>query len=114
MFDDVQRTLVRVVSDNQITVTPAMVDVYSKPSPLTPEILQSGGQVTAEFWPRIPVIPTMSAGATDGRFLRNAGIPTYGTSGLATDLDDARAHGKDDPAPVTSSYMRLACLYRLS
>jgi len=33
----------------------------------------------------------MSAGATDGRFLRNAGIPTYGTSGLAGDIHDVRA-----------------------
>ena len=114
MFEDVQRTLVRVVSDNQITVTPAMVDVYSKPSPLTPGILQAVGQVTAEFWPGIPVIPTMSAGATDGRFLRNAGIPTYGTGGLAMDIDDVRAHGKDERVPVTSFYMGLEYLYRLT
>ena len=35
----------------------------------------------------------MSTGATDGRFLRNAGIPTYGVSGLFVDATDNRTHG---------------------
>lgn len=113
-FKDVQRTLMRVLGDNQITVTPASVDVYSKPSPLTPEILQAISQVTAQFWPGIPVIPTMSPGASDGLFLRNAGIPTYGTSGLAMDIDDVRAHGRDERVPVTSFYTGLEYLYRLT
>jgi len=38
----------------------------------------------------------MSAGATDGSYLRNAGIPTYGHSGLAGDVDDVRVHGRDE------------------
>jgi acetylornithine deacetylase/succinyl-diaminopimelate desuccinylase-like protein len=70
-------------------------------------------RVTAEFWPGIPVIPTMSSGATDGSFLRNAGIPTYGTSGLANDIDDVRAHGKDERIPVKSFYEGQEYLYRL-
>lgn len=70
-------------------------------------------QVTAEFWPGIPVIPIMSTGATDGRFLRNAGIPVYGTSGVATDIDDVRAHGKDERVPVKFFYAGQEYLYRL-
>src|SRR6202049_4446149 len=93
--DEVQKTLVRVVDDNQISVTPTLIDPSSKPSPLNPEIVQAVERVTSEFWPGIPVIPTMSSGATDGLFLRNAGIPTYGTSGLAGEIDDVRAHGRD-------------------
>ena len=54
----------------------------------------------------------MSAGATDGSFLRNAGIPTYGHSGLASDINDIRAHGR------TSAFRqvilrRAEYLYRL-
>ena len=49
----------------------------------------------AEFWPGVPVIPTMSSGATNSTYLRNVGIPAYGHSGLADDVDDFRAHGKD-------------------
>ncbi len=111
--EEVQKTLVRVVDDAQITVTPRWTHVYSKPSPLRPEIVQAVERVTAEFWPGIPVIPTMSTGATDGSFLRNAGIPTYGTSGLAGDIDDVRSHGKDERVLVKSFNDGQEYLYRL-
>ena len=55
----------------------------------------------------------MSTGATDGSFLRNAGIPTYGHSGLALDTGDVRFHGKDERIPVKSFYDGLEYLYRL-
>jgi acetylornithine deacetylase/succinyl-diaminopimelate desuccinylase-like protein len=112
-IEEVQKTLVRVVDDNQISVTPTLIDPSSKPSPLNPEIVQAVERVTAEFWPGIPVIPTMSAGATDGLFLRNAGIPTYGTSGLAGDIDDVRSHGKDERVLVKSFNDGQEYLYRL-
>ena len=112
-IDEVQKTLVRVVADDQISVVPELIDVQSAPSPLRPEIMDAIKQVTAEFWPGIPVIPIMSTGATDGRFLRNVGIPVYGTSGLANDIDDVRAHGKDERVPVKSFYDGQEYLYRL-
>jgi len=59
------------------------------------------------------VIPVMSAGATDGSFLRNAGIPTYGHSGLAGDVNDVRAHGKDERVLVRSFHDGHEYLYRL-
>ena len=70
-------------------------------------------RLTAEFWPGIPVIPMMSAGATDGSLLRNAGIPTYGHSGLAGDVNDVRAHGKDERVLVRSFLDGHEYLYRL-
>ncbi len=111
--EEVQKTIVRVVDDVQISVTPTWTHVYSKPSPLNPEIVQAVERVTAEFWPGIPVIPTMGTGATDGSFLRNAGIPTYGTSGLAGDMDDVRAHGRDERVLVKSFNDGQEYLYRL-
>ena len=112
-MDDVQKTLVRVLADDQISVIPTWTHVQSPPSPLSPEIFEAIKQVTAEFWPGIPVIPTMSTGATDGSFLRNIGIPVYGTSGLASDIDDVRAHGKDERVSVKSFYDGQEYLYRL-
>ena len=112
-IEDVQKTLVRVVDDNQVSVTPTLIDPSSKPSPLNPEIVQAVERVTAKFWPGIPVIPTMSAGATDGLFLRNAGIPTYGTSGLAGDIDDVRSHGRDERILVKSFNDGQEYLYQL-
>jgi acetylornithine deacetylase/succinyl-diaminopimelate desuccinylase-like protein len=46
----------------------------------------------------------MSAGATDARFLRNAGIPTYGTSGMILEAADLRMHGRDERIPVAVLY----------
>jgi acetylornithine deacetylase/succinyl-diaminopimelate desuccinylase-like protein len=68
---------------------------------------------SAEFWPGVPVVPTMIPAATDGSFLRNAGIPTYGHSGLATDVDDVRIHGKDERILVKSFLDGHEYLYRL-
>ena len=42
----------------------------------------------------------MSTGATDGLFLRNARIPTFAVDGLFADIDDARAHGRDERVGV--------------
>lgn len=112
-IDEVHRTLVQVVADSQIAVTRVGDAVLSPPSPLNPEILRAVERLTAEFWPGIPVVPTMSGGATDGSYLRNAGIPTYGHSGLAGDINDNRAHGKDERVLVKSYFDGLEYLYRL-
>jgi len=111
--EEVQKTLVRVLADDQISVTPIGTPVPSPPSPLNPEIMRTVERLTAEFWPGIPVIPTMLAGATDGSFLRNAGIPTYGHSGLGADVVDVRAHGKDERILVKSFFDGHEYLYRL-
>lgn len=111
--DAVQATLVRVLADEQISVTPKDKPILSPPSPLNPEVLRAVETLTAEFWPGTPVIPTMSTGATDSLFLRNAGIPTYGLDGFGTDLFDVRAHGKDERMPVKSFYEGLEFTYRL-
>ncbi len=111
--EDVQKTLVSVLADEQISVTPRGTPVLSAPSPLNPEIMRVVEQLTAEFWPGIPVLPTMLAAATDGSYLRNAGIPTYGHSGLATDVADVRVHGKDERILVKSFHDGHEYLYRL-
>lgn len=110
---EVQKTLVRILADDQIVITPIGTYTLSPPSPLNPEILQVVEHLVAEFWPGIPVIPTMSAGATDGLFLRSAGIPTYGHSGLAGDIFDVRAHGKDERILVKAFFDGHEYLYRL-
>jgi acetylornithine deacetylase/succinyl-diaminopimelate desuccinylase-like protein len=112
-FDAVQKKLVQVLGDTSISVTMKSTPVPSPPSPLNPEIMQAVERLTAEYWPGIPVIPTMSSGATDGAFLRNAGIPTYGHSGLAGDIDDNRAHGKDERVSVKAFDQGQEYLYWL-
>jgi acetylornithine deacetylase/succinyl-diaminopimelate desuccinylase-like protein len=110
---DIEATLKRVLADDQISITQMTEPVLSMPSALHKEIMQAIQKLSGEFWPGVPVIPTMSAGATDGAFLRNAGIPTYGHSGLAGDVDDFRAHGKDERILVKSFFEGHEYLYRL-
>jgi acetylornithine deacetylase/succinyl-diaminopimelate desuccinylase-like protein len=75
-----------------------------------PELLSAVTQLTARSWGSIPVIPTMSTGATDGRFLRAAGIPTYGVSGIFSESGETNAHGRDEKLRVKSYYDGLAFL----
>jgi len=111
--DEVTATLVKVLSDSQISVKPIGSPVLSEPSRLNPEIIGAIQQLSGKFWPDTPVIPTMSTGATDGSYLRNAGIPTYGHSGLAGDVDDVRIHGKDERVAVKSFLAGQDYLYQL-
>ena len=111
--DTVRQALVQVLDDARIAVTPLAAAVESPPSPLDERVMQPIERLVAEFWPGIPVVPVMSAGATDGRYLRNAGIATYGHSGLALDLVDVRAHGRDERVSVGSFFEGCEYLYRL-
>ena len=60
------------------------------------------------------MVPIMSTGATDGLYLRNAGIPVYGVSGIFGDIDDVRAHGQDERQEVRSFFEGMEFLYRLT
>jgi len=93
---EVEKTLVRVLADPAIKVAPVGQIDASAPSPLLPELMGAVTDLTAAMWPGIVVLPSMSTGATDGRYLRAAGIPCYGVSGIFSDVDDPRAHGKDE------------------
>jgi len=90
--DEVKATLERVLADDQIVVTQLDQPVLSAPSALHEEIMGSIEKLSQEFWPGAVVLPTMSAGATDGSYLRNAGIPTYGHSGLAGVISTTSGH----------------------
>ena len=112
-IEEVEKALRGVLADERISLTRTGEFVASPPSPLRPDLMQAIEKLTAEFWPGIPVIPSMSAGATDGRYLRNAGIQTYGHSGLAGDVDDVRIHGRDERVGVKAFDDGLEYLYRL-
>jgi acetylornithine deacetylase/succinyl-diaminopimelate desuccinylase-like protein len=83
------------------------------PAQVAPGFLAVVEQLTAATWPGIPVVPTMSSGATDSRFFRGAGIPAYGVSGIFHDIDDVRAHGKDERLGVKQFYEGQAFLGKL-
>jgi acetylornithine deacetylase/succinyl-diaminopimelate desuccinylase-like protein len=108
---EIRRTLERVLADPKIAIT-AMNEPRMTPyRPLDAQVVAAVTAATARFWPGIPVIPGMGTGATDAVFSIAAGVPTYGVSGIFTDQDDVRAHGKDERIPVQSFYDAVDFLY---
>jgi acetylornithine deacetylase/succinyl-diaminopimelate desuccinylase-like protein len=109
----VQAALAGAIDDATVSISPVAEPTPSPPSPLTEEIMAPIQEITESMWPGVPVVPTMSTGATDGLYFRNAGIPVYGVSGMFADIDDNRAHGRDERVRVESFYDALAFLERL-
>jgi len=109
----VQRALVAAIADPGVVVSTVEPLEPGPASPLPPELLDTVARAGAALWPGVPVLPILLPGATDGRFLRAAGIPTYGMTGLFVDTADIRAHGKDERLLVTSFYEAQDFLYRV-
>ena len=110
---EVESTIRRVVADDQIRVSVATPARPGPLSPLSPEIMTAVERTTTALWPGIPMVPVMETGATDGKFTRGAGIPTYGISGVFIDIDDMRAHGRDERIAVKDFYDGLEYIYAL-
>ena len=110
--DDVQRTLVRVVADTAVKVSVVQAAVPSPAAALQGEAMDAIERVTKRLW-NIPVIPVMETGATDGLYLRNAGLPVYGVSGVFVDINDIRAHGRDERIGVQDYYDGAEYIYQL-
>ncbi|HWA85261.1 MAG TPA: M20/M25/M40 family metallo-hydrolase [Opitutus sp.] len=103
-IESVTATLKRVVADDQVVVTRRDDHVVSPRSPLRRDIFTIVEKVAAKRWPGVVVTPTMSPGASDGTFVRMAGIPVYGVAGSFVEQDDNRAHGKDERLGVKEFY----------
>jgi acetylornithine deacetylase/succinyl-diaminopimelate desuccinylase-like protein len=109
----VRDTLIRVFGDTAIRVSAAPDLPPTAPSPLLPHVFGVVERLTRELFGNIPVIPTMSTGATDSKYFRAIGIPAYGVSGIFGDPNDGRAHGRDERIAIKSFYDGQEFLYRL-
>ena len=109
----IKQKLVDVLADPGIAVSFIDEARPSPPSPLKPDVVQAIESITSAMWPGVIVVPAMGTGATDGLYLRNAGIPTYGVDGIFYDIDDDRAHGKDERVGVKQYFEGLEFQYRL-
>ena len=105
----------RELAGPRVTVTPQGDGARMSPSsPLTDEVMGPIRRITEELWPGTPVLPVMSTGATDALYLRGAGIPVYGVSGIFGDMDDTRAHGQDERIQASHFFEGQEFLYRLA
>ncbi|RFP08801.1 M20/M25/M40 family metallo-hydrolase [Duganella sp. BJB488] len=112
--DDVQATLQRVLADDQIKITRIGEGLSAPMPPLTPTLMKAVEEISNDMWPGVPVIPTMSTGGTDGRFLNSGGIWTYGISGMFAGPEGSGAHGLNEHIRVKSLYDGQEYLYRLA
>ena len=109
----VRQKIVDLIADPVVTVKVVGQATASPASPLEPALMKTLESITAEMFPGVTVVPTMGTGATDGLYLRNAGIPTYGVSGIFYEMDDNRAHGRDERTGVKQYYEGLEFQYRV-
>ena len=98
----VQETLTRLVANKNVKLTRVSEPKPSDPSPLRPDVLQALDATLLDLWGSLPIVPTMSTGATDGLYVRNAGIPVYGVGGIFTAETDGNAHGRDERIQLES------------
>jgi len=117
----VRRTLEQVVADSMLKVTlipeknsdGTLIPIVAVPaSPLLPELTVALRSALDTMWPGLPVVASMSTGATDGNYLRIVGVPTYGIACMFFDMEDQRAHGKDERVGVEDFYDGVEFSYR--
>jgi carboxypeptidase PM20D1 len=99
--EEVRRTLMKVIADPGATVTRENDGSIDAPaSPLRPDVLAAVTKAVHARYPGLPVVPGMSAGATDSMFFRALGVPAYGVGGAFMKASDDFAHGLNERVPV--------------
>ena len=98
--------LVATIDDPRITVVAAGArGPIARPPPLDPKIMGPAEKLVARYFPGVPLVPTMSTGATDGIYLEAIGIPVYGVPGFWGDPDGNGVHGLNERRSVRSLYV---------
>ena len=111
--DNVQNLLVADLADPAIHVTLDAPPIVSPESPPTPQIMKKVALLAHSMWPNVPIIPTMATGFSDDRQTRNAGMVSYDISGVWQDVDENRAHGRDERIGIQAFDESVEFTYRL-
>jgi acetylornithine deacetylase/succinyl-diaminopimelate desuccinylase-like protein len=103
--EETRETLVKVIADPKVNVTTIRpVRPVAVSPPLDPRIIDPMKKVAAKHFPGVPMIPSMSSGATDGRYFGQIKMPIYGVPGIFGDPDGNGAHGLNERIRVKSLY----------
>ncbi len=111
--ESIEAALRTVIADPLIAISTITAAKPNPESALTPAILEAVQQTTRGIWPDVIVLPEMSPGATDSHFSRSVGMPSYGIDAMFDDLDDGRAHGRDERIGVVAFQQDVEFTYRL-
>jgi acetylornithine deacetylase/succinyl-diaminopimelate desuccinylase-like protein len=110
---NVQNVLITTLADPAIRVTLDAPPIVSPESPLTAQFMKKVESLVHSMWPHVPIIPTMATGFSDDRQTRNAGMPSYDLSGVWMDVDENRAHGRDERIGIQAFDESVEYTYRL-
>jgi acetylornithine deacetylase/succinyl-diaminopimelate desuccinylase-like protein len=103
--ESTRAALVAAIADPRVTVTAEQErGPLAVPPPLDPKVLGPAEKLVAKYYPGVPLVPSMSTGATDGIFLESIGIPSYGPPGLFGDPDGNGTHGLNEHMAVRAVY----------
>jgi len=112
--DSVRDTLVKVIDDKSASVTRVSTPpVPNAASPLRPDVIAAVTAAVHQRFPGVDVVPSMSAGATDSKHFRAAGVPSYGIDAAFTKPDDTFAHGLNERLPASEVEAGLEFWHRV-
>lgn len=111
---ETQAALTQAVANPKVAIAPKVEGKpIAKAPPLDPKIVKPVEALAAKHFPGVPVIPSMSTGATDGVYLGSVGIPTYGVPSVWTDPDGNGTHGLNERVEAKALYTARDYLYEL-
>ena len=85
----------------------------SRPAPLREAVVGPAAALGRAMFPQVPMIPTMSTGASDSIYLAAVGIPSYGVPGILYEADGGGIHGLNERIRVKSLFDGRDYMYRL-
>jgi acetylornithine deacetylase/succinyl-diaminopimelate desuccinylase-like protein len=110
----VQGQIAAALADPALTVTPVgEISPTPPPPPLSAQVYDPAVKLAAIYFPGVPMLPAMTTGATDGRYLNALGIPTYGVPGRFSDPDGNGVHGLNERKSVAGLYAERDYLFDL-
>ena len=112
--EETQAALVQAIGDPKITVEQRVKDKpIAQSPPLDLAIVGPAERLSAKYFPGVPMIPSISTGATDGVYLEAVGIPVYGVPSVWTDPDGNGVHGLNERVEAKALYTARDYLYDL-
>ena len=113
--EEIRQELIAAIGDPGVQVEfQSPPETPGAPPALSREVMGPLEALSREMFPGVAVIPSITAGATDGRFLTPVGIPTYGVSGMMSDGATTNAHGLNERIRVQSLLEGREFLHRLT
>ncbi|MDQ0251800.1 acetylornithine deacetylase/succinyl-diaminopimelate desuccinylase-like protein [Sphingomonas kyeonggiensis] len=98
----VEATLTKVVGDPELKIrTLESGSIASPASPLRPDLMKLVSDGIHARFPAVPIVPAMSAGASDSMWFRAKGVPSYGVSPIFMKGSDSFAHGLNERTPLS-------------